>query len=135
LADLLLNHYNEEGSFSSTDLLDHLGPNMVLSDRLTFLAKYREFHRLCAGETGPAEAGEAHVAAANLLYSLLQSRLAPKYFWITLLIDTMPYLNNEGENAVIFSSEQTYEILHCLQVSLFLFYWLCCNSIQLTIPV
>ena len=33
------------GSFSSTDLLDNLGPSIVVSDRLTFLGKYREFHR------------------------------------------------------------------------------------------
>ena len=48
LADQLLRQYCEEGTFSSADLLDHLGSSMVLSDRLTFLDKYREFHRLCS---------------------------------------------------------------------------------------
>ena len=33
-----------ERGHSSGDLLDHLGVSMVVSDRLTFLAKYREFH-------------------------------------------------------------------------------------------
>ena len=46
LADQLLKHYCESGSFSSADLLDNLGSSMVVSERLTFLAKYREFHRL-----------------------------------------------------------------------------------------
>lgn len=43
------------------------------------------------------------------------SRLAPKYFWVTLLIDTVPFVCCEDE--VIFSSDQTYELMHCLQVS------------------
>ena len=47
LADQLLTAYCESGEFSSSDLLDHLGHSMVVSDRLTFLAKYREFHKLC----------------------------------------------------------------------------------------
>lgn len=46
LADRLLKEYTESSNFSNTDLLDHLGTSMVLSDRLTFLAKYREFHKL-----------------------------------------------------------------------------------------
>ncbi len=46
LADQLLNAYCESGEFTSSDLLDHLGQSMIVSDRLTFLAKYREFHKL-----------------------------------------------------------------------------------------
>ena len=98
---------------------------MVVSERLTFLAKYREFHRLC----NKAEFS----SAATLLHSLLWSRLAPKYFWVTLLIDALPFLDNsrlgvgedsiydvEDENGVakqtvFFSSSQTYELMHCLQ--------------------
>ncbi len=47
LSDRLLHEYCESQTFSSSDLLDHLGQAMVVSDRLTFLAKYREFHKLC----------------------------------------------------------------------------------------
>lgn len=82
---------------------------MVVSDRLTFLAKYREFH-------GLASSGD-FATAAILLHSLLWSRLAPKYFWVTLLIDTLPFLAESiaGENTkLFFSSEQTYELMHCL---------------------
>ena len=56
----------------------------MVSDRLTFLGKYREFIRL-------REEAD-YQAAASLLHSLLWSRLAPKYFWVTLLIDSIPFL-------------------------------------------
>lgn len=93
LADRLLDEYCQSGAFSSTDLLDHLGSAMILSDRLTFLAKYREFHKLCQQGDFPG--------AANLLHSLLWSRLAPKYFWVTLLLDALPFLGpgTEGRGA------------------------------------
>ena len=98
---------------------------MVVSERLTFLAKYREFHRLCNSAD--------FSSAASLLHSLLWSRLAPKYFWVTLLIDALPFLDsNEGQISgdesmynldendaskpkIFFSSSQTYELMHCLQ--------------------
>jgi nuclear pore complex protein Nup85 len=87
---------------------------MVVSDRLTFLAKYREFHNLAAS-------GDYKTASA-LLHSLLWSRLAPKYFWVTLLTDSLPFLaeNNsssaqeETTKGVFFDSEQTYELMACL---------------------
>lgn len=104
LADRLLHMYCESGTFSAGDLLDNLGSSMVLSDRLTFLAKYREFHKLCSQSE--------FKGAADLLHSLMWSRLAPKYFWITLLIDALPFLEAEE---VFLSSEQTYELMHCLQ--------------------
>ena len=104
LADKIPAEYSTSGTFSSTDLLDSLGASIVVSDRLTFLGKYREFHKLVE-ESEFAE-------AATLLHSLLWSKLAPKYFWVTLLIDCIPFLTSE---TVLFSSEQTYELLQCLQ--------------------
>merc|ERR1719228_800660 len=104
LADKLLSEYAASGSFSSTDLLDSLGASIVVSDRLTFLGKYREFHKL-VDESQFSE-------AATLLHSLLWSKLAPKYFWVTLLIDCIPFLTAD---TALFSSEQTYELLQCLQ--------------------
>jgi len=104
LADKLLAEYASSGSFSSIDLLDNLGASIVVSDRLTFLGKYREFHRL-------VEEGK-YSGAATLLHSLLWSRLAPKYFWVTLLIDAIPFL---AADDILFGSEQTYELMQCLQ--------------------
>jgi hypothetical protein len=54
-------------------------------------------------------------SAASLLHSLLWSKLAPKYFWVTLLMDAIPFLTADE---LLFTSEQTYELLQCLQVSL-----------------
>ena len=104
LADKLLSEYANSGSFSSTDLLDNLGASIIVSDRLTFLGKYREFHRLVS----QSEFSQA----ATLLHSLLWSKLAPKYFWVTLLIDCIPFLTADQ---VLFSSQQTYELMECLQ--------------------
>ena len=104
--------YCESENFNSGDLLDHLGVSMVVSDRLTFLAKYREFHGLAAS-------GD-YKAASALLHSLLWSRLAPKYFWVTLLVDTLPFLANNVSESIhtpagcFFTSEQTYDLMHCL---------------------
>ena len=78
LADKILAEYSTSGTFSSKDLLDSPGASIVVSDRLTFLGKYREFYKLVE----ESEFGEA----ATLLHSLLWSKLAPKYFLVTLLI-------------------------------------------------
>jgi len=104
LADKLLEEYANSGTFSSTDLLDNLGASIIVSDRLTFLGKYREFHRLVSDSE--------FSQAATLLHSLLWSKLAPKYFWVTLLIDAIPFLT---ANTILFSSHQTYELVECLQ--------------------
>ncbi|KAB5517658.1 hypothetical protein PHYPO_G00169780 [Pangasianodon hypophthalmus] len=92
------------GSFSDLDLIDNLGPAMLLSDRLTFLGKYREFHRLY-GEKKFTE-------AAKLLLSLMTAKIAPHSFWMTLLIDALPLLE---QKEVIFSVDQTHELMFCLE--------------------
>lgn len=104
LAEKFLLEYSESGEFTNLDLIDHLGPSMLLSNRLTFLGKYREFHKLYSE-------GEYH-AAGDLLLALLQARLAPKQFWITLLIDALPLLE---KTELIFTSQQTYELMQCLE--------------------
>ncbi|XP_007641220.1 nuclear pore complex protein Nup85 isoform X1 [Cricetulus griseus] len=104
VSDRFLRDYCERGCFSDLDLIDNLGPAMMLSDRLTFLGKYREFHRLY---------GEKRFAdAASLLLSLMTSQIAPRSFWMTLLTDALPLLE---QKQVIFSSEQTYELMRCLE--------------------
>lgn len=104
IAEKFLFEYSENGSFSNLDLIDNLGPSMLLSNRLTFLGKYREFHKLYKESE--------FVLAGELLLSLLQARLAPKQFWITLLVDAIPLLEAEE---VIFSSSQTFDLMHCLE--------------------
>uniref|UniRef100_A0A7M4E759 Nuclear pore complex protein Nup85 n=1 Tax=Crocodylus porosus TaxID=8502 RepID=A0A7M4E759_CROPO len=104
ISDRFLKDYCERGSFSDLDLIDNLGPSMLLSDRLTFLGKYREFHRLY-GEKRFSE-------AAKLLLMLMTAHIAPCSFWMTLLTDALPLLE---QKEVIFSAEQTYELMRCLE--------------------
>ncbi|CAH3040149.1 unnamed protein product [Pocillopora meandrina] len=104
ISERFLTEYCKSGGFSNLDLIDNLGSAMLLSDRLTFLGKYREFHKMY-------EEGKFH-EASNLLISLLTSKLAPQRLWLTLLTDTLPLLEHKE---VIFSSAQTYELMHCLE--------------------
>lgn len=69
-ADAVLKSYLKDSDFTSTDLLDSFGAGLLASDRLAFLGKYRELHRLYS-------ANDFHSAAA-LLISFISSRIAPK---------------------------------------------------------
>jgi len=104
ITEKFLNEYCEQGKFSHLDLIDHLGPAMLITNNLTFLAKYREFHTLY-------DSGDVF-AATTLLLSLISSRLAPKTFWMTMLFDALPLL---GLEKVILNVQQTYEMMHCLE--------------------
>ncbi|XP_016352086.1 nuclear pore complex protein Nup85-like [Sinocyclocheilus anshuiensis] len=104
ISERFLQDYCNKGSFTDLDLLDNLGPAMLLSDRLTFLGKYREFHRLY-GENRFSE-------AAKLLLSLMTAKIAPRSLWMTLLTDALPLLE---QKEVIFSVDQTYELMSCLE--------------------
>jgi len=104
VAEKLLTDYSTTGRFSHLDILDHLGPDMALSDKLAFLGKYREFHLLYENSE--------FSRAGQLLLSLLTAKLAPKRFWLMLLMDTLPLLET-GE--VIFDVDDTYELMHCLE--------------------
>ncbi|XP_055754620.1 nuclear pore complex protein Nup85-like [Salvelinus fontinalis] len=104
ISERFLQDYCAKGTFSDLDLIDNLGPAMLLSDRLTFLGKYREFHRLY---------GEKRFSdAAKLLLSLMTAKIAPRSFWMTLLTDALPLLE---QKEVIFSADQTHELMFCLE--------------------
>ncbi|XP_075880285.1 nuclear pore complex protein Nup85 [Nelusetta ayraudi] len=104
ISEKFLQDYCVRGTFSDLDLIDNLGPAMLLSDRLTFLGKYREFHKLY-GEKRFTE-------AAKLLLSLMTAKIAPRSFWMTLLTDALPLLE---QKEVIFSADQTHELMFCLE--------------------
>ncbi|XP_034047191.1 nuclear pore complex protein Nup85 [Thalassophryne amazonica] len=104
ISERFLQNYCARGSFSDLDLIDNLGPAMLLSDRLTFLGKYREFHKLY---------GEKHFReAAKLLLNLMMAKIAPRSFWMTLLTDALPLLE---QKEVIFSADQTHDLMFCLE--------------------
>lgn len=104
ISERFLQDYCTRGSFSDLDLIDNLGPAMLLSDRLTFLGKYREFHKLYEEKR--------YSEAAKLLLSLMTAKIAPRSFWMTLLTDALPMLE---QKQVIFSAEQTHELMFCLE--------------------
>ncbi|XP_062307845.1 nuclear pore complex protein Nup85 isoform X2 [Osmerus eperlanus] len=104
ISERFLQDYCTKGTFSDLDLIDNLGSSMLLSDRLTFLGKYREFHRLY-GEKNFSQ-------AAKLLLSLMTAKIAPRSFWMTLLTDALPLLE---QKEVIFSADQTHELMFCLE--------------------
>ncbi|XP_050297593.1 nuclear pore complex protein Nup85 [Anthonomus grandis grandis] len=104
LADKYLQEYINSGDLNNTDLLDNLGSCMLASDRLIFLGKYHEFRKLY-------QAGE-YKECGYLLVSLLASKIVPKYFWSVLLSEAIPLLESEE---LVFSSNDTYQILHCLE--------------------
>ncbi|XP_053299142.1 nuclear pore complex protein Nup85 isoform X2 [Pleuronectes platessa] len=104
ISERFLQDYCAKGTFSDLDLIDNLGPAMLLSDRLTFLGKYREFHKLYEEKR--------FREAAKLLLSLMTAKIAPRSFWMTLLTDALPLLE---QKEVIFSADQTYELMFCLE--------------------
>uniref|UniRef100_A0A669F0K1 Nuclear pore complex protein Nup85 n=1 Tax=Oreochromis niloticus TaxID=8128 RepID=A0A669F0K1_ORENI len=99
ISERFLQDYCAKGTFSDLDLIDNLGPAMLLSDRLTFLGKYREFHKLY-GEKRFRE-------AAKLLLSLMTAKIAPQSFWMTLLTDALPLLE---QKEVMFLSLQEEDV-------------------------
>ena len=54
-----------------------------------------------------------YIGAADLLHSLLWSRLAPKYFWVTLLIDSIPFLTaDQVQNIPFLTADQVQNIIY-----------------------
>ncbi|PWN41303.1 hypothetical protein IE81DRAFT_324693 [Ceraceosorus guamensis] len=76
----------------------------LISGRLAFLARYRDFHHLYA-ERRLRE-------AAELLVLLLTSNVAPERFWAVLIIDAIPLLESE-EN--LFTTEETFDLLRVVE--------------------
>ncbi|XP_044253576.1 nuclear pore complex protein Nup85 [Tribolium madens] len=104
LSNKFLREYAESGDLNSIDLLDNLGSCIMASDRLIFLGKYYEFHKLYQAKE--------YKEAASLLVSLLESNLIPNFFWNILLTDAIPLLECEK---IVFSSTDTYIIMQCLE--------------------
>ena len=111
ISEKILDNYIDTGGFSNLDFLDQLGNNKLLSNRLMFLGKYREFHNMLKTHS--------FKDAADLLVSLVESNLGPPRFQITLLLDSLPLINdsdeNSGKNRVVMNSNQTQILLKALE--------------------
>lgn len=105
ISNKLLKEYSQTGEFAHVDLLDYLGTSVLASDRLTFLGKYREFHKLL-------EKNEIR-EAAELLLNLLISKMAPMDFWPILFDNAIPLL--EGDE-IIYNSKDTSKFLALLNM-------------------
>ncbi|XP_049869332.1 nuclear pore complex protein Nup85 [Pectinophora gossypiella] len=100
-----LQGYAARGRLPAADLLLTCGSAMLMADTLVFLGKYCDFHRMYKNRE--------FKNAAKLLVSLITSKIAPDYFWETLLLDTLPLLESDEP---VFSSADTFEIMACLEL-------------------
>lgn len=102
LADQFLAKYSEQRELPCLDLLENMGESMLFSDRLTFLANYREFQRKPPGQ-----------AAARLLTDLIDSQLAPHFLRPLLLRDAIHTLSDSAE--LLLDTNQAEQLLSCLE--------------------
>ena len=103
VANKLLEEYSATGHFANIDLIDYLGPSVLLSERLTFLVKYRDFHKLYAQEK--------FSDAAKLLFNLIVNAKAPLEFRPSLFLDCLPLLERE---TLFYGTDATTKLLACL---------------------
>ncbi|XP_073944916.1 nuclear pore complex protein Nup75 isoform X2 [Choristoneura fumiferana] len=104
-AHAALRSYGRDTSLPARDLLPAAGAGLLLHHTALLLGKYCDFHRLYKNRE--------FKQAGKLLISLITSKIAPDYFWETLLLDTLPLLESDEP---IFSSADTFEIMLCLEL-------------------
>lgn len=80
---------------------------MFISPRLVFLVKYCDFHGF--------HRRQQYAEAAELLVNLLDSKIAPSYFWPSMFADTISLLEAPDP---IFSAKETHKIMHHLENNL-----------------
>lgn len=107
VANIFLQHYCKTGEMMHKDLLAHIGAKMFIAPRLLFLIKYFDFHRFYSAR--------AFAQAAELLVSLLDSKIIPEFFWPSLMADAIPLLEH---NEPIIPTKETYVIIHHLESDL-----------------
>ncbi|KAG0375496.1 Nucleoporin nup85 [Mortierella sp. AD032] len=105
VVDNLVLGYLERGHFELDDSLASMEKLDTTSSHVHFLRSYVGFHRNY--KNGKlAEAGE-------LLVKLLSSGTAPKKYWVNLLLDALPLLENKQQ--VIFDSNDTFVLMQSLE--------------------
>lgn len=89
------------------NVITNIGAKMLISPRLVFLVKYCDFHGY--------HRQKQYAQAAELLVNLLDSKIAPSYFWPSMFADTFSLLEAPEP---IFSSKETHKIMHYLENNL-----------------
>ncbi|KAI9594997.1 Nup85 nucleoporin-domain-containing protein [Syncephalis fuscata] len=105
VTEQLLNNYLEHRELVNIEIIDSLDQEAQKQcDLLAFLSHYRSFHEEYAS-------GD-YVSAARTLAPFFSSGAAPRSFWPILLMDALLLLDDEQ---VLFTSEETYEMMRCLE--------------------
>lgn len=102
----IVGSFREEDRFALATYpeLEFLSKYVCARSLFMMPCRYDEFHTVYVS-------GD-HTAAAGLLTRLITSDVAPREFWMTLLLDALPML--EGER-VVFNIAETYELMRCLE--------------------
>jgi nuclear pore complex protein Nup85 len=123
IADLVLDEYVEKGAAEFIALVDTFPPSLLqstsrlpsvglhtngtygkdrslYSERLAFLGKYRDFHKLYSED-------RLHEATAVLVSTLIENQ-APERFWAVLLLDAVPLLESE---LMLFEEDGVMELM------------------------
>ncbi|XP_003742925.1 nuclear pore complex protein Nup85 [Galendromus occidentalis] len=104
VSELILAEFLETGRIRSEDQLKSLGQEMLVSERLSFLAKYSEFHRV--RESDPQQ-------ACDLLLFLVDSQWSPGFFLSQLLRDAVELL--ERDETRVKNVAHLQRLMSCLQ--------------------
>jgi len=143
IADGMLRKYVETSSLTDYDILSSLGTKMLISDRLTFLAKYHEFlqiraalknalaaSKLSSGGTSSSDMdhdiADKGKAAGELLITLIASNISPAFLRPILLLDALKLLHiweryrQERKNKLpsIIAAEQVCLVMSALEDTL-----------------
>ncbi|KAF9910212.1 Nucleoporin nup85 [Linnemannia zychae] len=105
VVDNLVLGYLERGQFDLDDTLASIEKLETTSSHVHFLRSYTGFHRNYKN-------GKLAVAGESLV-KLLSSGTAPKKYWVVLLLDALPLLENKQQ--VIFDSNDTFVLMQSLE--------------------
>jgi hypothetical protein len=129
----LADRKHEPPRFDPYDMIDafsEIHPDLLGSDRLTFLVEYKKFHRIMEtpGE-GAARIKRYKTAATTLIATLVgmqysNTAMAPCWFWLHVLLDAChwPHATSSAErrctllelDVIIFDVEQTHVLMRAL---------------------
>ncbi|KAG8194792.1 hypothetical protein JTE90_017233 [Oedothorax gibbosus] len=107
IADRWMKDYAKHREMKGLEIFKNMGSCMLISDKLTFIGKYCEFHKL--------HSQHELKSAASLLVSLIASKIAPPKFQALLLLDALPLLES---SELILGRQDTYALMGCLEDAL-----------------
>ena len=105
VSELILRDFLDTGRLRSEDQLKSLGQEMLVSERLSFLAKYSEFLRMRESDAA---------RSCDLLLFLIDSQWSPGFFLSQLMKDAVELLENDETRVKNVSHLQ--RLMSCLQV-------------------